>query len=562
MSKHPNINKYKNKKWEQVFTCPLGDQLGLNQFFNSSHVHVNFSQVINTAIHMHLSSFDSFGVCPYCGHISYQVHSTYVRTLADLPILGQRVILLFEARKFFCKNDECSKKTFAEQPGDEICRYQRRTQRCERVIGNLCAKMSASSASLLLQVMEIPVSRSTVLRTIYRIPIPYFGVVTQLGVDDWAFRKGVTYGTILVNMETGDVIDLLADRETASFECWINKHPQITLVSRDRSTDYSSAIANTGREIIEIADRFHLVKNMTDCITKVISEHYVEYRKSLSIQEIAINTQPQIAPEEPTLTDMKIDTRTNMFNEVKELQAKGFKINAIAKKLHIARQTVRKYMLFQELPVRRSKVRNEYYKFDQYVENEYIKGKSLSQIYREIKSKGFTGSISPFHYHYSYLSKQRIKKPKAVKNRPVDNREPLVPIKTISITTFKSIKGYRLNEDAKKLIDTLMTFSWFKSIYNAAKAFYEIIMGGDSSKLTDWIKEYRNTTINKLGTFIKGIILDQKAVKNAIDYTLSNGIVEGLVNKLKTIKRMMYGRAGLELLKRKMVLTNKSIQLK
>ena len=87
-------------------------------------------------------------------------------------------------------------------------------------------------------------------------------------------------------------------------------------------------------------------------------------------------------------------------------------------------------------------------------------------------------------------------------------------------------------------------------------------MGDDSSKLTGWINEYKNTTITKLETFIKGIILDEKAVKNAIDYTQSNGIVEGLVNKLKTIKRTMYGRAGLELLKRKMVLTNKSFQLK
>jgi hypothetical protein len=163
MSKHPNINKYNNKKWEQALTCTLGDQLGLNQFFSCSHLYVRSSQVINAAVHLHLRSLESFGFCPYCEHISYQVHSTYVRTLADLPILGQKVTLQFEARKFFCENDDCSKKTFAEQPGEEICRCQIRTQCCERVIGNLCAKMAASSASLSLQVMEIPVSRSTVL---------------------------------------------------------------------------------------------------------------------------------------------------------------------------------------------------------------------------------------------------------------------------------------------------------------------------------------------------------------------------------------------------------------
>ncbi len=220
MSKHTNIRKYKNKKWQQAFTCTLSDRLGLNHFFNSSRLHIKFSYVTNTE-YLHLKSLDSFGICPYCGQISYQVTSTYIRTLTNLPILSRKVIHLFEALKFFCKNDECSKKTFAEQPREEICRYQRRTHRCESVIGNSCTKMSASSTSLLLQAMEIPVSRSTAPRTIYRIPIPYCGVVTEGGVDDWAFRKGVNYGTILVNMQTGSVIDLLENRETVSFECGI-----------------------------------------------------------------------------------------------------------------------------------------------------------------------------------------------------------------------------------------------------------------------------------------------------------------------------------------------------
>lgn len=166
ISKRPNTNKYKNKKWEQTFACTSGDGLGLNHFFSSSRLYVKSSQVINTEIYLHLRSLDSFGLCPYCGQISCRIHSTYVRTLSDLPILGQRVILLFEARKFFCKNDQCCKKTFAEQPAQEICRYQRRTQRCETVIGNLCARMSACSASLLLQIMQIPTSKSTVLRAV------------------------------------------------------------------------------------------------------------------------------------------------------------------------------------------------------------------------------------------------------------------------------------------------------------------------------------------------------------------------------------------------------------
>lgn len=102
-----------------------------------------------------------------------------------------------------------------------------------------------------------------------------------------------------------------------------------------------------------------------------------------------------------------------------------------------------------------------------------------------------------------------------------------------------------------------MGIKWFEYLYNAAESFYEIIMGNRVDALTQWIEEAENTTISKIKTFVTGIILDQKAVENAIVYPISNGIVEGFVNKLKTIKRMMYGRAGLELLKRKMILSNR-----
>lgn len=430
MSKQPSNNKDSDKKSEQC------DSLQLNQFFNYSDLLVESTEVIDSDIYLYLKSFNSFGICPYCSQINHQVHSTYVRTLVDLPVFGRKVVLRFNARKFFCKNDSCSKRTFAEQPG-EICRYRRRTKRCEELISTLSINMSSPTASHSLRFMQIPISSSTVLRTIYHIEMPQLADVAELGVDDWAFRKGVTYGSILVDLQTKNVIDLLGDRQTA-----------------------------------------------------------------------------------------------------------------------------RKYIAYDNLPPRKSHVRNDYYKYDRYVEQEYTNGKSFRQIHKEIKSKGFKGSFSPFHYHYKYLSDEKMEnKSGKIKTKPVDNREPLIPIKVISIITFKSIKGYSLNNQAIKLIDTLMTFDWFQEIYNAAKSFYQIIMGTDSNKLTGWISQYQNTTIAKLKTFIKGIVLDRKAVQNAITYNTSNGIVEGFVNKLKTIKRIMYGRASLDLLKRKMILTNKSIQL-
>ena len=230
--------------------------------------------------------------------------------------------------------------------------------------------------------------------------------VREVGVDDWAWRKGVTYGSIIIDYENGWPIDLLGDRNTDSFRQWMEEHEAVRVVSRDRSTDYSSAIASTGRKIIEVADRFHLVKNITDRMIKLIAENYTEYRQAVRGEEprgvqpdkpVASQTETPPVPKKP-------GSRQIMFNEVKELQKKGFKPTTIAKKLGIARQTSTKYCKMDSLPDRNSKPRNGYYKFDAYVEQEAAKGKALSTIHQEVCSMGFTGSLTPFYDHYKYLS--------------------------------------------------------------------------------------------------------------------------------------------------------------
>ena len=281
------------------------------------------------------------GVCPYCGHVSRSVHSRYHRTIADLSILGHPVIITFEARKFFCHNPDCRKKTFAEQPGDEVFRYRRRTRRCEMAVTQHGLKCSSESARKLLSATGVPLSGDTVLRDVHRMSVPERCEVKEIGVDDWAFRKGVTYGSIIVSLETGSVIDLLGDRDVKSFQAWLDEHVQVEVVSRDRSTDYTAAIAATGRNITEVADRFHLSMNMSDCVTKVIGSHYDEYRSAVRPEEV------QETPE--------VDSRQVMFKEVKELQAEGLNIAQISKKLDIARQTVRNIWaatLFRKGPAR------------------------------------------------------------------------------------------------------------------------------------------------------------------------------------------------------------------
>ena len=490
----------------------------------------------------------SYGECPYCGIARNRIHSRYMRTITDLSILGVPSIIIFEARKFFCDNPACHRKTFAEQPGDEIFRYRRRTRRCEMVVTRHGLKTSSETAKKLLSAIGISVSGDTVLRDIHRMSIPTHPEVQKIGVDDWAFKKGVRYGSIIVSLNTRDVIDLLGDRDIESFKKWLDDHTQVKIVSRDRSTDYSAATAATGRNITEVADRFHLNKNMSDCVTKVIGSHYDDYRNA-------------VRPNNGEDVQVKIDSRQVMFNEVKELQASGLTIAGIAKTLGIARQTVRKYMKYDSLPMRASKVRHPYFLYDSYVEEEYRHGKDLSKIFLEIKEQGFKGSLTPFYDHYNYLSDghrgfRSKKEVEEMKKTPWIKREPLLPIRLIAHIVNKSIYNKEMQDKEVSLIEKLTQFGWFREIYDAASSFYDTIKGDKVSKLMTWLNSYAESPIKELCSFAYGIKMDLKAVQNAIELDISNGIVEGYVNKLKTLKRVMYGRASLELLKRKMVLSD------
>ena len=283
MCKTPNGSKITNI-FPQCLT-QNGAKADLSSLYSQSDIQVEHTERCDDSQSYHLFARCSlpYGKSPYCGSISHRVHSKYMRTIADLSILGLPVIMKLEARKFFCDNTGCKRKTFAEQPGDEVFRYRRRTRRCEVVVAQHGLKTSSESARKLLSAIGVRVSGDTVLRDIHRMSTPSHQEVGEIGVDDWAFRKGATYGSIIVSLDTGEVIDLLGDRDAESFRGWLDSHAQVRVVSRDRSTDYSAAIAATGRNITEVADRFHLNMNMSDCVKKVISSHYEEYRKSVSM---------------------------------------------------------------------------------------------------------------------------------------------------------------------------------------------------------------------------------------------------------------------------------------
>ena len=564
MLKYPNGDKVtiKTKGSSKDIVQNFHYTESLSHIYLSSNLTLHEIIRENHIFYLYVSSSLDYGICPYCGCHNNSVHSRYIRTIQDLSILGEPVVLYVEIRKFFCSNHSCQKKTFAEQPGDEVFRYRRRTCRCERTVARHGISTSAKSASRLLGHLGIRISASTVLRDLHRMKPSKHEDVTKIGVDDWAWHKGIRYGSIIIDYESRHPIDLLGDRGADSFKKWIEEHKKVGVVSRDRSTDYSSAIASSERPITEVADKFHLIKNITDRMAKLIAENYSDYRRAIRDEEDKSAEEMKQTPgfDVEDLTPGNLDSRDVKFKEVKELQKKGFKPTTIAKRLGIARQTATKYYRMEGLPQRNSKLRNEYYRYDAYVEQELKKGKALYVIHREITLMGFSGSLSPFYEHYKYLSdghrgyRSKDWEPSTQNIRLKDNRSVLLPIKSIMSIIDIALKRKDMNESQQKTFNLLISLPWFKEMYGATERFCQVIKGKETAELIRWMRCYWKTSIASLKTFILGIMRDFQAVRNTIKLDITNGITEGYVNKLKTIKRNMYGKAGIELLRNKIVM--------
>lgn len=552
--------------------------------------------------------------CPYCGRRSGSIHSSYVRTLHDLPAFGKRVRLRFHTRKFFCHNADCKKKTFAEQPGSEVFRYRRRTRRCEVCVHRHGLSMSSQQCSRVLKGIGIEVSGGTVLRDLHRMGIPDSRDVRRIGIDDWSFRKGKDYGSLIVDLSTGRPIDMLAGRSEKEFSKWLVDHGSVWMMSRDRATAYSSAAKSCGSAVTEIADRFHLMKNMGECISATVTARYDEIcgmmRKGCVCGEASdtvadrrkeyarqrFDEVKRLQKEGKTLSETRsilgMSARTvkkyremeegaelggpskkkayvyeARFDDVKRLQKEGKSVGETMAVLGMTRNTVEKYRGLDTFPVPARKIAQGLGSYTQYVEEQHARGVSLNQIYKVLCSKGLRIGRSPFYGHFRYLHDgHRGYRPAIQKARmeeewekgtaaPIhEPRTSLPPPRKLASIVMGSVVGKELSDSDTALLATLCRLDWLAELHEAARSFRAILTSGCPSRLDAWMEKYGASGIARLQSLINGIKRDTKAVKNAVLFKESNGILEGYVNKLKTIKRSMYGRAKLNLLRIKMVL--------
>ncbi len=209
------------------------------------------------------------GACPSCGTASTVRHGRYRRSLQDLPTQGASVTIKLAVTRRKCLNQQCARRTFSGCASNEIDRNARRTSRVAEVVRLLGHRTGGRPAERLLACFGMVVSDDTVLRCLKgRSATSSATPLRVVGIDDWSWRKGQSYGTIIVDLERRCVVDVLADRSSSSVAAWLSVHPSIEIVSRDRQGLYAEGARIGAPQARQVADRFHLIQNLREVIEK------------------------------------------------------------------------------------------------------------------------------------------------------------------------------------------------------------------------------------------------------------------------------------------------------
>ncbi len=211
--------------------------------------------------------------CPGCGDQSTRVHSRYTRLLADLPWQGVPVRVRLRMRRFFCDTLACPRRIFTERLPGVVAPYARRTERLTSWLTHIAFALGGRAGARLLRALQVVASRDTLIRHMRAVPFADAPTPRVLSIDDFALRRGRTYGSILVDLERQRVVDLLLDRSAATFAAWLADHAGVEVICRDRSTEYADGARQGALAAVQVADRFHLVKNLGEVALRVLRRH-------------------------------------------------------------------------------------------------------------------------------------------------------------------------------------------------------------------------------------------------------------------------------------------------
>ena len=581
-------------------------------------------EIAHENIIIRLTTSEPGSNCPLCGTRANRVHSSYARTLADLPWAGYRVRLQLTIRKFFCKLPDCVRRIFTERLPELVAPYARRSARLSFIIRLVGLALGGQGGARLTARLGMSVSSSTLLRHIRRAPSSPSSpsstsralpgdVPRVLGVDDFAFRKGRTYGTILVDLEQHRPVELLPDRTAETLAEWLREHPGVEVISRDRSTEYRRGATLGAPQALQVADRFHIVKNLREGVERVLDRNRskltgIQLPRVLRTSQAYSNTTDtdgeavlpaeaarrpaRRSPAETIGYQLHRVERQERYEQVKAMHAAGESTRSIARQLGLSRGTVYHYLRNDQDPTG-SQWRSKPSQLDPYLPYLYRRWQhgceNAAQLVRELHEQGYTGSRKmvatwvtqrrrvpaktgprkgPEHDYIEYPRQEPEQEPgQEPEQEPEHNadaqgnkKEPKPPKQERTPSSIQF--SYFLIREPDSL--TMAEQATLKQLqqanadvaegYPLLQEFLQMVrQRTGKEQLDSWLSKAKSSNLVDLRNFATGLERDKVAVTAGLSEDWSNGQTEGQVNRLKLKKREMYGRAKFDLLQRRVL---------
>jgi transposase len=542
---------------------------------NAPFLHLDAWQTDDTAtqLTLQLTSTQALVHCPICRFPTRRIHSRDARTVADLPWGPWRVVLHLQVRKFFCANGRCTRRIFTERLAPLVAPWARRTQRLTQWLMHIAMALAGTAGARLSRGLGLAVSRNTLLRLLRQLPLPDVATPQVLGIDDWAVRKGQTYGTIVIDLERQRPLALLPDREAKTVALWLQAHPGVRVISRDRSRAYADGARQGAPDAIQVADRFHLRQNLAETLDQVFNTH----THALQAVNEALHQTPvtppdgtgavPVPPPSPpsraqTLAHQRRAQRLALYQQIWTLHRQGWPGHVIATQLGIGKNTVFRYLrtpTFPERKPRSDRGRSLLTPYIPYLLERWNAGcRDALRLFRALQQRGYAGSYVTVARYAQRMRQAQSQTPR--------QRRPRHPLPLVTAPPHRALTPRRATwlvlrrpeqrtpEEEHLLAQLTAQDAELADAITLAQDFAQLVRQRQPAQLDLWLARAAESPLVPLQRFAKGLRDDYDAVNAGVTLPWSNGPVEGHINRLKMLKRQMFGRASLALLQRRFVL--------
>src|SRR5712691_3616575 len=451
--------------------------------------------------------------CPLCRHPSSSIHSRYRRTVRDAPCGGRRVHLALCVRKFFCRNALCERKIFTERLPELVRPWAQMTIRYCQQITSIGLATCGKGGTRLAARLGMHTTRQTILRHIMNLPDPPLGSILYLGIDDFSFRRGCRFGTILVNLESRRVVDLLPDRQAETSAAWMRQWPDLKAVSRDRGGAYSSAAAQGAPQATQCADRFHLLKNLGEALEGLLAHHLATQRKrqtQATLDALApvwhSKRATSISPTLLRLQHHRREERLAHYEQVIALRQLGLSHAAIASQVGIGASTVQSWLaagMFSERKPRQQGSRLDPYL--PYIFQRWTQGcHNIACIFRELVEQGYKGSYASVHGNIvRLLPEGRTNQASSLSKTPA-----LVPSRHATFLFLRRPEDLRVEE--QETVTTLrLIHPEVDLAYDLVQQFAQMLRTRTGEHLDAWLDQVERSNLPELQSFAAGVQKDK-----------------------------------------------------